>query len=233
MKKFLVHALALLLLIASLLSGCNIINELNQHDPWSERKEANGFYYYTRGEKATILGLVNPSETIEELVIPEKLGGYSVDNIGYHYEDMFVSVTYRIPVERVKKIIINHDVGIFDYSFVDFKGELVINSILQSTKISWLGKIIRFNVDFNDFPNKSEMNWITRGKRFASFDSTGGKQTTYAFLILADDLLPIPEEPTKEGYTFAGWYKDETCENAWNFETDTVKEDITLYAKWD
>ncbi|SOB90686.1 uncharacterized repeat protein (TIGR02543 family), partial [Ureibacillus xyleni] len=43
---------------------------------------------------------------------------------------------------------------------------------------------------------------------------------------------PVP--PTKEGYNFAGWYKEENLTTAWNFATDTVPENgITLHAKWD
>ncbi len=41
-----------------------------------------------------------------------------------------------------------------------------------------------------------------------------------------------PADPTADGYWFDGWYKDAQCTNAWNFDTDTVTEDITLYAKW-
>ena len=42
-----------------------------------------------------------------------------------------------------------------------------------------------------------------------------------------------PISPSEEGYEFKGWYKDSSFENAWDFETDTVTEDITLYAKWE
>lgn len=42
-----------------------------------------------------------------------------------------------------------------------------------------------------------------------------------------------PTSPSEEGYEFKGWYKDEEFENAWDFETDTVTSDTTLYAKWD
>ncbi len=46
-------------------------------------------------------------------------------------------------------------------------------------------------------------------------------------------IVTAPVEPTREGYDFAGWYKEDTFINAWNFETDVVPaEDITLYAKW-
>lgn len=42
----------------------------------------------------------------------------------------------------------------------------------------------------------------------------------------------LPADPAKSGYTFGGWYKEESCTNKWNFTTDTVTADRTLYAKW-
>ncbi len=42
-----------------------------------------------------------------------------------------------------------------------------------------------------------------------------------------------PTSPSEEGYEFKGWYKDSGFENAWDFETDTVTANTTLYAKWD
>jgi uncharacterized repeat protein (TIGR02543 family) len=45
-------------------------------------------------------------------------------------------------------------------------------------------------------------------------------------------LVTEPMAPTKAGYAFGGWYKESGCTNAWNFNTDTVTSDITLYAKW-
>lgn len=38
--------------------------------------------------------------------------------------------------------------------------------------------------------------------------------------------------PTAAGWTFGGWYKDQNCTTKWDFNTDTVTADITLYAKW-
>ena len=52
-----------------------------------------------------------------------------------------------------------------------------------------------------------------------------------------------PVDPVVEGYTFGGWYKESTCDNAWNFVdvpatagttailADTVTKDTTIYAK--
>lgn len=37
----------------------------------------------------------------------------------------------------------------------------------------------------------------------------------------------------REGYTFVGWYVDETFETRWDFNTDTVNQPLTLYARWE
>lgn len=46
-------------------------------------------------------------------------------------------------------------------------------------------------------------------------------------------ILNEPTSPSEVGYEFQGWYKDSGFETAWNFATDTVTADTTLYAKWE
>ena len=41
-----------------------------------------------------------------------------------------------------------------------------------------------------------------------------------------------PEAPTSEGWRVMGWYTDAACTTPWNFDTDIVPGDMTLYAKW-
>ncbi|EHD1677595.1 LPXTG cell wall anchor domain-containing protein [Listeria monocytogenes] len=49
----------------------------------------------------------------------------------------------------------------------------------------------------------------------------------------ADTLLTEPTPPTKEGYTFTGWFDAKTNGTKWNFETDKMPaKDITLYAQF-
>ncbi|MDR2963350.1 MAG: InlB B-repeat-containing protein [Bacteroidales bacterium] len=45
-------------------------------------------------------------------------------------------------------------------------------------------------------------------------------------------LAFLPGNPMREGYTFGGWFAEESCEHEWNFETNTVTAHTTLYAKW-
>ena len=41
-----------------------------------------------------------------------------------------------------------------------------------------------------------------------------------------------PTAPTASGYVFTGWYTDAQCTTPWNFSTDVVPDDMTLYAGW-
>ena len=50
--------------------------------------------------------------------------------------------------------------------------------------------------------------------------------------ILSGGKVIKPEDPVDDAYSFGGWYREASCENAWNFESDTVTETIILYAKW-
>ena len=47
--------------------------------------------------------------------------------------------------------------------------------------------------------------------------------------LAAGSLVEKPEDPECEGYVFNGWFKDRKCTDDWNFETDTVTEDIILF----
>ncbi len=44
--------------------------------------------------------------------------------------------------------------------------------------------------------------------------------------------IKAPSNPQAYGYIFTGWYKDVSCKELWDFETDVVKSNIVLYAGW-
>ncbi|MBQ6718866.1 MAG: InlB B-repeat-containing protein [Oscillospiraceae bacterium] len=64
-----------------------------------------------------------------------------------------------------------------------------------------------------------------------TFDSNGGTDVP-AQELMYGDLVVEPEPPTREGYTFSGWFKDENCLYEWNMEEYQVAEPMTLYALW-
>lgn len=64
-----------------------------------------------------------------------------------------------------------------------------------------------------------------------TFDTDGGSAVE-AQVITRKEPVIKPEEPTKEGHTFAGWYADEALSEAWDFENNLILEATTIYAKW-
>lgn len=64
-----------------------------------------------------------------------------------------------------------------------------------------------------------------------TFDSRGGSDVATQ-IRLYGEYLEEPEPPTREGYTFTGWYKDEACQEKWQIQTDTVQSGMTLFAGW-
>ena len=64
-----------------------------------------------------------------------------------------------------------------------------------------------------------------------SFEVNGGNEIV-SQKVCVDSLVTEPTVPTKDGYKFKGWYSDEECTDAYDFET-AVTDDVTLYAKWE
>ena len=63
-----------------------------------------------------------------------------------------------------------------------------------------------------------------------SFSAGEGSKVDFQ-TTAANGSIAKPADPTREGYTFAGWYTDEACTEAYDFSA-AVTADMTLYAKW-
>ena len=94
------------------------------------------------------------------------------------------------------------------------------------------GKVTNKN-DISDSPEETSakisggtFNGGVMGACTVTFQSEGGSEV--ASQIRANTPADQPADPTKEGYTFIGWYNGE---EKWNF-ADTVATDLTLTAKW-
>ena len=66
-----------------------------------------------------------------------------------------------------------------------------------------------------------------------TFDSNQGTAVD-SQLVAVGDKVAKPADPTKEGYTFTGWFTDEDCTKAYKFDAPVAgaQPEFTLYAGW-
>lgn len=100
----------------------------------------------------------------------------------------------------------------------------------------YLNRHLHFDYWKND-SESDDKNEYSYGDNYG--DNNDGKLVTRNLSFEAQwmtENVPLPE-PTKEGYTFAGWYEDKALTKKVNgttykVEADTTVLDVTLYAKW-
>ena len=76
----------------------------------------------------------------------------------------------------------------------------------------------------NDDDNPQQMFTVT-------FDSQGGSEVK-SQQVPSGGKATEPADPTKADASFGGWYTGTDYAKAWNFDTDVVTSDMTLYAQW-
>ncbi len=64
-----------------------------------------------------------------------------------------------------------------------------------------------------------------------TFNTKGGS-IVVSQTIPHGSKVATPDVTSRDGYTFQGWYKEDACINYWNFTSDIVEANTTLYAKW-
>ena len=63
-----------------------------------------------------------------------------------------------------------------------------------------------------------------------TFNSNGGSEVPMQ-VVKAGNKAIQPDDPVREGYTFQGWYKEQSLLNRYSFD-QPVSQHMTLYAKW-
>ena len=101
-------------------------------------------------------------------------------------------------------------------------------------------KVDNEQIDISNYPDSYTFSDITAdhdiyvlyGNKYkVQFVSNCDTNVPNQFVMPAEKATE-PAEPTKEGYTFKGWYIDEGCTTPYDFDT-IVNEDKILYAKWE
>lgn len=133
----------------------------------------------------------------------------------------------------------NNPGGIYRYRVGDEEAELLYtpdtanqNYCMSSISVGSDGSLYYTNDSGKLFAIKGNGE---RLKRFTVTFDANGKDAELPASQRVKQGHPVIEpsaKPKCAGFTFAGWYKDAACTQAWDFAKDVVTADMTLYAKW-
>ena len=143
-------------------------------------------------------------------------GEYFVETKNW-YEDFSIVVTNpAIRFDAANKIVM---VEPGDEPIID--GEIII---------TWLGEKSSFAK--NQFERRIKIHWDNlRDGYYIAYDTAGGTNVDPTVKKFGEAVTP-PENPTRRGYNFAGWYVDALCTIPYEFPTTMPDEDILVYACW-
>ena len=82
----------------------------------------------------------------------------------------------------------------------------------------------------NDYPSIAD-NKDWRPAVAITFHTNGGEPVATKYVCANSEALP-PQRPLREGYLFAGWYKDAGLTQFYDWKTERPTSSLTLYARW-
>ena len=107
---------------------------------------------------------------------------------------------------------------------IGLSAALVSNANSVSSNKAWFQIV---NVDFFNNYYREDFQ-LSNGRK-----GTGNNLLYTTLQVTKGELITNkPADPTRKNYEFQGWYKEDTCENVWNFEADKVNKNTRLFAKW-
>lgn len=102
----------------------------------------------------------------------------------------------------------------------------MIQKILRLLTLALITTFISCDTSINkNMVNESTIKYIV------TFNSNDGSLVA-SQEVTKDGLIIKPTDPEKQDFIFSGWYKESSLTTEWNFTTDKVSQNITLYAKW-
>ena len=105
-------------------------------------------------------------------------------------------------------------------------------SITGANNADYSGYFHTDNPDYAIINGENNTVMLVMGEYTVTFDTNGHGTAPTEQKTSYGGKITEPAAPTAENYYFQGWFKESTCENIWDFDSDIVTANITLYAKW-
>ena len=124
--------------------------------------------------------------------------------------------------------------GTYLYSTQQMQSKELVN-ILNTTVMEWndihgAGEQLDYwKWRENDYPHISR---DTVGLFYKVTFETNEGSSILPMYVVPGSQITAPMRPTKSGYLFHAWYRDEALTDFFDFKRDSVTSNMTLYAKW-
>lgn len=200
-----------------------------------------------------------PWEDFEDLITEVHIGK-DITNITYLpvYEENLTDIYYEGSVSQWNDRLRYKSSPLFDSKAIHFGSYDVVfhskdgnvistQTVAEGEKAAEINAPVISNLTFKawctDETLKNEFDFDTLIERDYSlypkyvkasvtvaFNSNGGSEVG-SITVPGESIIEEPEAPTKENFTFVGWFSDEALTKRFDFSTP-VLDDITLFAKW-
>lgn len=272
MKKQIARGMVIMLGILAMLTGCTREEIPEYHGEteyfqyayvWGEG--STGAALINVPDKQCYAGIGELTELgkeQKEIVIPKTIGGKPVKYLGYYIMTWYYPKNKGFQSDNLEKIYIHNKIqGLGVWSEFSFIGCPKLNTIILNSiygiEISNTTKVFPTQTKIyipslyqevykNGIDTKRYIDIILPANISYHLNYEGAENGGYWWIdnLEGESQLKAPEEPTREGYEFGGWYKETECVTEWNFEEDrtateeydeegnVIFRETELYAKW-
>ena len=195
---------------------------------WNEVKNVLGYNLYMDGQKVNQELITNTSYTVNNL-LQDTTHEFSVSAVNTLMETQ-KSDTVTVSTNKADRYV----------TFKDYNGTILNTQIVLSgenailpanptrtgyTFTGWDKPTTNILVD-TEFTAQYSINTYTVTFDYQYNSKTASASAVYYTKVSAPSLI------SRTDWTLEGWYRDKNFVQKWNFGTDVVENNITLYAKW-
>jgi hypothetical protein len=251
MQQFAKRLIGLVLAVSFLfsLAGCDRRKDprYSWGSPYNDTKnpvvETDYFYVYLRLEEgyAVILELTELGKQQKVLAIPDHVEGLPVTRLGWRAgAGIMSSAELMLTSENLRKLYLPHTVSEvgkwFASSYVSLETVVLLSQHYphSSYSISFsVDKIVITQEAYDSRPSPSAVLVRSNLVYYYNYDSSPNLGVYWVDNLTIDDPFIDPENPTRNGYGFMGWYLEPECVTLWDGTNPTAPDEIVLvYAGW-
>lgn len=151
--------------------------------------------------------------------------------VGSQY-DPAASCTPYSPTGNPNNINFSTTYGAWQYKWYSYGGAQAYDGACWQDQNGYYP--LDCNVSFKDYPTIMQTYGYNNmaARQTVTFESNGGSAVDPMKVVVGKGFTP-PADPTRHGFTFAGWYADPALTDAYDFTAAVPEYDFTLYAKWE